>query len=141
MFSIRLLNRQRKKRINLQKLRKFAAQALSELPVQRQPGKPPEQINIVFVSDARIAWLHRTYMSIDGPTDVITFHHGDIFISVETAAKQAKEFRTSFEYELELYIVHGLLHLRGFEDASDKGRREMQRLQERLVAATRTRLR
>ena len=100
MFSIRLLNRQRKKGISLQKLRMFAAEALTELPVQRQPGKPPEQINIVFVSDARIAWLHRTYMSIGGPTDVITFHHGDIFISVETAARQAKEFRTSFEYEL-----------------------------------------
>lgn len=140
MFSIRLLNRQRKRRINLQKLQRFAAQALSELPVQRQPGKPPEEINIVFVSDARIAWLHRKYMSIDGPTDVITFHHGDVFISAETAAKQAKEYRTSFEYELELYIAHGLLHLCGFEDASQAGRRKMQRVQERLLAATRTRL-
>jgi probable rRNA maturation factor len=140
MFSVRLLNRQRKKRINLQKLQRFAAQALSELAVQRQPGKPPDEINIVFVSDARIARLHRKYMSIDGPTDVITFHHGDIFIGVETAAKQAKEFRTSFEYELELYIAHGLLHLCGFEDASQAGRRKMQREQERLLAATRTKL-
>ena len=140
MFSIRLLNRQRKKRINLQKLQRFATQALTELPVQRQPGKPPEEINIVFVSDTRIARLHRKYMSIDGPTDVINFHHGDVFIAVETAAKQAKEFRTSFEYELELYIAHGLLHLCGFEDASQAGRRKMQREQERLLAATRTKL-
>jgi len=140
MFSIRLFNRQRKKRINLQKLQRFATQALSELPVQRQPGKPPDEINIVFVSDTRIARLHRKYMSIDGPTDVITFHHGDVFIGVETAAKQAKEFRTSFEYELELYIAHGLLHLCGFEDASQARRRKMQREQERLLAATRTKL-
>jgi probable rRNA maturation factor len=141
MPSFRLLNRQRKRRIDLQKLQSFAGQALSELLVSRRPAELPEEINIIFISDARIAWLHRKYMSIKGPTDVITFHHGEVFISVETAANQAKKFGTSFEYELELYIVHGLLHLCGFEDVSDKGRREMQRLQERLVAATHRRLR
>jgi probable rRNA maturation factor len=138
MPSFRLLNRQRKRRIDLRKLQSFAGQALSELLASRRPAELPEDINIIFVSDARIAWLHRKYMSIKGPTDVITFHHGEVFISVETAAKQAKEFGTSFEYELELYIVHGLLHLCGFEDTSDKGRLAMQRVQKRLVAKTRT---
>lgn len=133
MPSFRLLNRQRKRRIDLQKLQSFAEQARSDLLASRRPAELQEDINIIFVSDERIAWLHRKYMSINGPTDVITFHHGEIFISVETAARQAKGFGTSFEYELELYIVHGLLHLCGFEDASDKGRREMQRVQDRLV--------
>ena len=64
-------------------------------------------------------------MSVDGPTDVITFRHGEIVISVETAERQAKEYSTSFDRELRLYFVHGLLHLVGLEDKTDQGFKRM----------------
>ena len=68
----------------------------------------------------------------------ITFplgNYGEILVSVETARRQAVEFASSFERELTLYIVHGLLHLHGYEDGSTPGREEMARRQEALLEA------
>ena len=56
-------------------------------------------------------------------------------ISAETAKRQARAFRTSLEHELRLYIMHGLLHLRGYDDKTPAGAAEMKRLQEELVAS------
>jgi probable rRNA maturation factor len=81
-----------------------------------------------------MAQLHRRFLNEAGPTDVITFQHGEIVISAETARRQARAFRTSLEHELRLYIVHGLLHLRGYDDKAPAGAAEMKRLQEKLVA-------
>ncbi len=74
-------------------------------------------------------------MNIAGPTDVITFQHGEIFVSVETARRNAQRFHTSTIDEVKLYIVHGLLHLHGYDDKSAAGARAMERLQFRLVKA------
>jgi probable rRNA maturation factor len=92
------------------------------------------EVHVLLVSDRRIAQLHRRFMQILGPTDVITFQHGEIFISVETARQQAGRQRTSLGYELQLYLLHGLLHLRGLDDRDSAGRARMQRLQERIMA-------
>ena len=91
------------------------------------------QVSIALVSDRRIADLHQRFLNQRGPTDVITFQHGEIVISAETARRQARAFRTSLEHELGLYIVHGLLHLRGFDDKTAAGAAEMKRVQEKLV--------
>lgn len=93
----------------------------------------PEEINVVFVSDSRIARIHRDFMSVDGPTDVITFQHGEIVISVETAERHANEFSTSLSRELGLYFVHGLLHLAGLDDATDLGLEQMAAIQNRIA--------
>jgi probable rRNA maturation factor len=85
------------------------------------------------VSDRRIAELHRRFLNEPDPTDVITFQHGEIVISAETAQRQARAFRTSLEHELCLYIAHGLLHLRGYDDKTPAGAAEMKRLQESVV--------
>jgi probable rRNA maturation factor len=74
-------------------------------------------------------------MQISGPTDVITFEHGELFINAEAARRQAKIFGTTFERELRLYIVHGLLHLDGFDDKTSAGGREMKRIQERILSS------
>ena len=92
-------------------------------------------MNVVLVSDRRIAEIHRRFMNAPDPTDVITFQHGEVFISTETAKHQALEFRTSFENELRLYLAHGLLHLAGFDDKTPGGAAEMKRVQERIVAS------
>lgn len=93
-----------------------------------------DEVNIVLVSDRRITDLHRRFLHEHGATDVITFQHGEIVISVETARRQARAFRTSLAHELSLYLVHGLLHLCGFDDKTASGAAEMKRLQEKLVA-------
>jgi probable rRNA maturation factor len=72
-----------------------------------------------------MADLHRQYMNQPAPTDVITFQHGEIFISVQTAKRQARQFQTSMMRELQLYVVHGLLHLHGFDDQTAPDTRRM----------------
>jgi len=88
-----------------------------------------QDVEVSFVDDTTIADVHLRFMNIRGATDVITFDHGEIHISVETARAQAAEFDNGFERELMLYIIHGLLHLSGHEDASEKGLAAMNRFQ------------
>ena len=134
---ISVLNRQRRLAVNSRPLETFAQRAVIEclkLP-QRKSGVLNElrEINVILVSDKRIAEIHRKFMNEPSATDVITFQHGEIVISVETAKRQARQYRTTVQNELRLYIVHGLLHLCGFDDKTPKGTAEMMRLQERIV--------
>jgi probable rRNA maturation factor len=92
-------------------------------------------VSVVLVSDRRMAELHRRFLNEAGPTDVITFQHGEIVISAETARRQARAFQTSLDHEIRLYIAHGLLHLCGYDDQTRAGAAQMQRLQEKLVAS------
>lgn len=129
---LELLNRQRKKRVDLADFRAFAERAMVKI-TELGPMTLPKEINVVFVSDSRIADLHREFMSVDKPTDVITFHHGEIVISVETAERQAKKFSTSFGHELRLYFVHALLHLAGYDDLTPEDFEKMAEAQQRIV--------
>jgi probable rRNA maturation factor len=130
---ITLQNRQRAVRVDGRTLQQFAEQALREC--LHTSGDPPRftEIAVVLVSDRKISELHRRFMNIGGPTDVITFQHGEIFISAETARRQAKQFGTTTLKEIQLYLVHGLLHLHGYEDKSPRDARRMARAQERIV--------
>jgi probable rRNA maturation factor len=69
-----------------------------------------------------------------GPTDVLTFQHGEIFISVEMAKRQARVLGNALMRELQLYIVHGLLHLHGFDDRTPAGARKMKKAQEKILS-------
>jgi probable rRNA maturation factor len=73
-------------------------------------------------------------MDIEGPTDVITFHHGEIVIGAEVAERQAAEYDEPLAREILRYIVHGLLHLAGHEDAEPDERAKMEAAQEAIVA-------
>ena len=77
--------------------------------------------------------LHRQFLGQKGPTDVLTFQHGEIFVSVEMAKRQARAFGNSLLRELQLYIVHGLLHLHGFDDRTQPGARRMKKAQEEIL--------
>ena len=131
-MQIRVLNRQRKYRTPANELRKFS-QRLAPLVLKVARAELPEQIVVVLVSDRKISAIHEQFMGIAGPTDVITFQHGEIVVSAETAAKQATEYNTDLEHELRLYITHGLLHLAGYNDHSEDDFREMAKLQGELV--------
>ena len=132
-------NAQRKLRVNVAHLQQFSEHALAlclgEKAADASGLQALEEVHVILVSDARIAALHRKFMNIGGPTDVITFQHGEIFISVETALLQAAELRTPVEDELRLYIVHGLLHLHGFHDTTEVARAAMHRVQTRVAKA------
>jgi len=82
-----------------------------------------------------MAALHKEFCGLAGPTDVLTFQHGEIVISAETAARQARIFHSSLATEIQLYLLHGLLHLAGFDDVTTQQRKRMQRLQDKLLAA------
>jgi probable rRNA maturation factor len=134
---ISLLNRQRKLACKLQWLRRFAASAATHcLQAPAQAGtvlnELPE-VTIALVSDAAIARLHLEFMGLPEATDVITFQHGEIAISVETAAGNAVRFRRSMEEEIALYIVHGLLHLHGYLDKKAADSARMQKTQSAIL--------
>jgi len=92
------------------------------------------KISVLIASDRRMAALHKEFCGLAGPTDVLTFQHGEIVISAETAARQARIFHSSLTAEIQLYLLHGLLHLAGFGDVTAQQRQQMQRLQNKLLA-------
>jgi probable rRNA maturation factor len=130
-------NLQRKIPVNVTELQNFAAKALGCcLQLHRQQDSDLSKLHEVFVwliSDRRMASLHRKFMHQTGPTDVVTFQHGEIFISVETAKRHGRAFGNSLASELRLYIAHGLLHLHGFDDRTQAGARKMKRMQEKIL--------
>ena len=137
---VTVLNRQRKVPVKLAALQDFAEGVLQECLKLRSP-KPDvlitlQEVNVVLISDWRMADLHRRFLQEPGPTDVITFKHGEIFFSTETARRQARRFGSSLEDELRLYVVHGLLHLHGYDDKDARSSAEMQRVQEKLMATS-----
>jgi probable rRNA maturation factor len=134
---IEVVNRQRKVRIDRERWQTFAAKALGLLPAEAAG------VTVAFVSDRTISELNRMWRHKSGPTDVLSFPAapepfeeaespglGDVVISVERAAVQAKENGLAFEAELAQLILHGLLHLCGYDHETDKG--EMNRLERRL---------
>ena len=139
--AITVFNRQRAVAVQADALQEFAERALKECLKLPGPNRNPDELfrlrelSVVLVSDRRMAELHRRFLQLRGPTDVITFQHGEIFVSVETARNQARRFGNSLEHEIRLYIAHGLLHLHGFDDKDAAGATEMERLQEKLVAS------
>jgi len=104
-----------------------------------QPGPEPpllkrlDRVEVSLVSDEAIARVHGEFMDDPTPTDVITFHHGEILVSLETARREAPAHDHDAAEEAFLYVVHGLLHLNGHSDAGETDRRAMARLQERIV--------
>jgi probable rRNA maturation factor len=132
-MQVKVLNRQRKYRLSSAWLLTFAEQLMPLVLSVARNGLPSE-ILVVLVSDRKISAIHQQFMGIADPTDVITFQHGEIVVSVETAARQAIEYGTDLLHELRLYIAHGLLHLAGYDDHSEDDFREMAKLQNELMS-------
>lgn len=132
--SIRVFNHQRDRRIVGTRLRQLVQAVLDEAG---QGG----ELAVHLVSARRSAEFNQRYLNHDGPTDIITFDHGstrsqlqgELFICVAEAVRQAVEFGTTWEEEIRRYVIHGLLHLRGFDDRTPEDRRRMKREENRLV--------
>ena len=141
-ISVRSL--QRKISVNVGELEKFAGNALKRcLQLQRRKRTDLRKLTTVavwLISDQRISRLHLQFLGKSGPTDVITFHEGEIFISVETARRNARHFGNSLMSEIKLYIVHGLLHLHGFDDQEPAEMRRMKKTQEKILRGMRVQI-
>ena len=121
----------------IDRLQAFAQRAL---PVCKRAAKVSdapigslEDIEVSLIDDEAIARVHVEFMDVPGATDVITFDHGEILISTETAAMQRAENGNLLEREVSLYIVHGLLHLAGYGDKTPEEFSIMKNLQERIL--------
>lgn len=91
------------------------------------------EIIFVVVSDARIAAIHGEFMGDPSATDVITFHHGEVALSAETARREAAARGIPLPQEIARYAVHGLLHLAGWDDRDRASASEMRRTQEKIL--------
>jgi probable rRNA maturation factor len=94
-----------------------------------------DEVEVSIVSDEAIAAVHAEFLDDPTPTDVITFDHGEILVSAETAAARAPEFGHSTDRELALYVVHGLLHLAGYGDKSEGEFERMRQMQEEVLTS------
>jgi len=133
---IEVVNRQRKKKIEPEAWTTVASEMLKAI------GQPQSSATVAFVSDTKIRELNRRFRGIDSATDVLSFpdavaerqrqgqNLGDIAVSVERADLQAKENGLRFDEEISQLILHGLLHLCGYDHETDNG--EMNRLELRL---------
>jgi len=91
-------------------------------------------LEIALVDDETSDRVHRDFMDIEGATDVITFHHGEIVVGAGVAERQAAEFGEPLAREIMRYLVHGMLHLAGHEDADATERAAMETAQESIIA-------
>jgi probable rRNA maturation factor len=134
-------NLQRSRPINLRLLRRIILRCVRELL-----NVESFDLGIQIVNAAEISRVNEQFLQHAGPTDVITFDYrevsaarsevsisGDLYVCIDEAIRQAKRFRTSCPQELVRYIVHGILHLLGFDDRTPRLRQRMKRLENRLV--------
>lgn len=98
-----------------------AIQTSGEFPIE------PGELSIVFVDDTTIGQIHNNFMGDPSATDVITFpadlsmeSAGEIIVSVDHAIATANEMALEFSFELSLYLLHGWLHLAGYDDHNEK---------------------
>ena len=99
------------------------------------------QVNIIFCSDNYILDINQKYLQHDYFTDIITFDYcegktlsGDLFISVDTVRENAIFYGTEFDDELNRVIVHGLLHLIGYNDHSEEDQNTMRSKEDYYLA-------
>lgn len=152
-MKIIIANKQRKYKIK-KHINELLEKAVNEVLIQEEIAFSPE-ISILFINNSNIRKLNRQYREIDKPTDVLSFPLytpddleniknasdlpeevalGDIAISLEKVEEQAKEYGHAFERELGFLVVHGMLHLLGYDHVEEKDRIKMRFREESILA-------
>jgi probable rRNA maturation factor len=149
--NLTLRNRQRARRLDLPLARRITTTLLRGLM-----GLNDFDLGLLLVDAAEMARLNQTFLHHAGSTDVLCFDYrqkpgppgrplpgcpadssaslqADIVVCVDEAVAQARRFRTTWQSELVRYIVHGILHLRGFDDRRPRRRRQMKRAEDHLL--------
>ncbi len=130
-------NRQRSVRVNLPEIRRIVAAALPLCMCRprRRGISLPAAIEITLLGEAAIAKVHGEFLDDPTPTDVITFGYGEILIGVPVAAANALKLHHPADREVALCAIHGMLHLLGYDDLTEKERGIMHARQEEILAA------
>jgi len=117
-----------KPNINLDLVEKWISNVIT------RNSKSVGDLTYIFCSDEYLLEINKEYLNHNYFTDIITFNYcegdvvsGDIFISVDTVLDNANTFDVSFDNELNRVIIHGILHLIGFDDKTDEDQEEMTR--------------
>lgn len=128
-------NRQRAVRLDLPKIRRIVEVALPMcLDKPRKNGVIlPAEVEITLLGEVAIAKVHAEFLDDPTPTDVITFEHGEILIGVPIAAANARKFHQAADHEVALCVIHGLLHLLGYDDLTEKEKVIMHARQEEIL--------
>ncbi len=107
---------------------------------ESSPAVPAGELSVTFLTDPALAKLHADYLDDPTTTDVITFegdealgHAGDVCVSVDTALAYAKKHDLPFPEELLRYVIHGWLHLAGYDDLQPRKKRRMRAAEERAL--------
>lgn len=101
--------------------------------IQMESEKRYVKISFIFCSDEFLNQLNKNYLNHDTFTDILTFDYteemnqlvSEIYISIERIRENSHKFRTSFSGELHRVMIHGILHLLGFEDKTEDQRQNM----------------
>lgn len=103
-------------------------------------GSSTGAINYIFCSDDALLRINKDYLNHDFFTDIITFEYeeeqglsGDIFISVERVRDNASIYNDAFDNELRRVMIHGILHLQGLSDKTEREKTEMRSMEERMM--------
>jgi probable rRNA maturation factor len=104
---------------------------------------PLHDLTVIFVGDRRMSELHRQFMNLPIPTDVLTFPidednrsrplTGEVYVCIPEARRQARRRGTPVAHEVLLYALHGMLHLCGFDDRTDADYRKMHRTEDQIL--------
>ena len=126
------INNKTKSKINIKLTKRVAQKFL------KYYNKESSELSIAFVGDKTIRKLNKTYRGIDKITDVLAFSGedeflGEVIINYAQVKRQAKKFGNNIQQELIFILVHGLLHLLGYDDKAEKGRLEMERMGEEFI--------
>jgi probable rRNA maturation factor len=131
---VEIINRQQKIKVETEVFQLFAEYAINQISVHKS-------ITIAFVSDSKIKELNQDFRGKNSTTDVLSFPYeaaefeaeddflGDIIISLEQAKRQARENNLTFELEVKQLILHGILHLLGYDHETDEGQMNALELQ------------
>lgn len=147
MSQLLVRNRQRARPVRVPELRRLLTALLRD-----HLRLPSWELAVHLVDDAQMTRLNEHFLRHAGTTDVISFNHavahvpvpergarpalyGELFVCVPEALRQARRYRTRWTQELARYLVHGTLHLLGYDDTTPAARRRMKREEDRLLRA------
>ena len=107
----------------------------------KEYGKMEGEINVVFTTDELLRNINLKYLNTDTYTDIITFDFseeehlvsGDIYISINRVEENSKKYKATFENELHRVLIHGVLHLLGFEDTTKSEKSKMRKLENEFL--------
>jgi probable rRNA maturation factor len=143
--TLTITNRQRKTPVDLPRLRRLVSLALPACLATPGPDETPlladlDPVEVSILSACAMARVHRKFLALPGPTDVITFPYGEILVCAAVAATQAADHATTPDDELALYVIHGLLHLNGYDDLTPAAAHRMHDRQVNILNTARDKL-